>query len=267
MGKENQETRLQVLICTLGEVGIRRIIAADHPHVPGVEYLVSWQLPDMDIRIPEELKRPDFNIIKNRTRGLSKNRNLAIEAASAPLCLISDDDVTYSTEGLNAVIDCFNKNPENDILTFRYESRSDKKYYPSFPFSLSSPPKGYYVSSIEIAFRREKIMNKIRFNEDFGIGARFSSGEEEIFIHDALKAGIRGKYIPISIATHDAPSTSTRLASDPAFIRTKGAVLAHTHPWSWPLRMMSHAWRNSRVANGITTFTYIKSWLYGAFSK
>ena len=80
----NGAIKLQVLICTLGEAGIQRVAKGEHPHVPGVEYLVSWQLPDGDVAIPDELSRPDFKIIKNTTRGLSRNRNLSIAAATAP---------------------------------------------------------------------------------------------------------------------------------------------------------------------------------------
>lgn len=49
----NGAIKLQVLICTLGEAGIQRVAKGEHPHVPGVEYLVSWQLPDGDVAIPD----------------------------------------------------------------------------------------------------------------------------------------------------------------------------------------------------------------------
>ena len=120
METPNQDIRLQVLICTLGGEGIRRVAAACHPQVCQVEYLVSWQLPEGDLPVPEALQRPDFRIIKSDTRGLSRNRNAAIEAASAPLCLISDDDVIYNADNLQGIIRHFDENPEEDILTFRY---------------------------------------------------------------------------------------------------------------------------------------------------
>ena len=267
METPNQDIRLQVLICTLGDEGIRRVAAACHPQVCQVEYLVSWQLPEGDLPVPEALQRPDFRIVKSYTRGLSRNRNAAIEAASAPLCLISDDDVIYNADNLQGIIRHFDENPETDILTFRYASASEAKTYPDRPFPLDSPPKGYYASSIEIAFRRDSVAGKIRFNENFGIGARFIAGEEDIFIYDALRAGLSGRYIPFDIARHDDLSTSARLYADPALITAKGAVFTHIHPASWPLRMLVHALRNIKNNNGISTFRYLKSWLNGAFSN
>lgn len=264
MDEINSNIKLQVLICTLGEAGIRRVAEGSHPRVPGVEYLVSWQLPDGDVAIPDELLRPDFKIIKNATRGLSRNRNLSIAAATASYCLISDDDLDYFADSLARIIEIFDKNPGLDIATFKY-SGADTKRYPDHSFNLSKPPKGYYVSSVEIAFRRTAVIETgIKFNERFGIGAEFPAGEEDIWIHDMLKRKLKGNFFPITIACHPGETTGIRLASDPDIIRTKGAVFVRIHPWSWPLRMLAHAWRNHTSDPSISTFTYLISWLNGA---
>lgn len=262
----NNSTTLQVLICTFGEEGIKRIVSANHPQVEGVEYLVSWQLPDGDVDIPEKLStRSDFKIIKSSTRGLSRNRNIALREASAPLCLIADDDVLYTSDQIKMVMDSFTSNPTADLITFQYESKGDMKHYPSTSFLLSNPPKGYYVTSFEIAFRREKIIEAgIRFNERFGIGAEFMAGEEEIFIHEALNKGLTGIFIPEVIATHDHPTTGIRHANNPDFIRTKGAVFTHTHPKTWPLRMIAHALRERP---GISFCKYLSYWINGAIAE
>ncbi len=268
MGISKHEIILDVLICTLGETGIQRIVAANHPSVHGVRYIVSWQLPDKDMTIPEELhNREDFVIVKNKTRGLSKNRNLAIEAASAPICLISDDDLQYNAKALSDIITIFKQNKNMDIATFKYEG-ADHKIYSNETFNLTKPPKGFYITSFEIAFRLDTIKETgIKFNENFGIGAKFPAGEEDIWISDLLKKGLNGRFFPINIASHMGQTTGTRRAHEPEFIKIKGAVFTHTHPRIWPLHMLAHAWRNHKSGSGISTFTYLKSWLNGAFSK
>lgn len=260
----NESIKLQVLICTLGEAGIQRVAKGEHPRVPGVEYLVSWQLPDGDVAIPDELLRPDFKIIKNTSRGLSRNRNLSIAAATAPYCLISDDDLDYFADNIAKIIDIFDKNPELDIATFKY-SGADTKQYPDHSFNLSKPPKGYYISSVEIAFKRSTILESgVIFNEQFGVGAEFPAGEEDLWIHDLLKRKHEGKFFPIIIAYHPGETTGTRCATDPDIIRAKGAVFAHTHPFTWPLRMLTHAWRIHRSESKISASKYLKFWLEGA---
>lgn len=260
----NESIKLQVLICTLGEAGIQRVAKGEHPYVPGVEYLVSWQLPDGDVAIPNELLRPDFKITKNTSRGLSRNRNLSIAAATAPYCLISDDDLDYFADNIAKIIDIFDKNPKLDIATFKY-SGADTKQYPDHSFNLSKPPKGYYVTSFEIGFRQESILRSgIRFNEKFGIGAKFPAGEEDLWIHDLLKKKLKGYFFPITIAHHPGETTGTRRATDPDIIRTKGAVFAHTHPLTWPLRMLTHAIRNHKSKSKISTLKYVLYWTQGS---
>ncbi len=240
--EKKSNVQLQVLICTYGKDGINRVAAGKHPKVEGVEYVVSWQI-DGSIEIPKTLLREDFRVFTSPTKGLSINRNIALSKADAPILLISDDDVDYTPERLLSIIEKFEEYKDQDIITFRYESSNYVKKYPTSKCDLSNPTKGYYVTSFEIAFRKDAVKGKIWFNENFGIGATFPSGEEDIFIKDCLDAGLKGIFIPMTIVTHESSTTSQRnlaLASRP---QTKGAVFLRLQPYSWPLRMLVHAAR------------------------
>lgn len=256
---------LQVLICTYGEDGIKRVAAGNHPEVAGVEYLVSWQT-DGNTTIPASLDREDFTIHTSHTKGLSANRNIALSLASAPLLLISDDDVDYSESGLRSIIEAFDTHKDMDILTFRYESSSHSKYYPESPCDLSTPERGYFVTSFEIALRKDSVKGKLWFNENFGIGSIFPSGEEDVFIKECLNAGLKGLFLPITIARHDGTTTSERNLMLPARPQTKGAVFLCLHPHDWPLRMIAHAlreiplWRKGLVPSPVS---YCLNWIKG----
>lgn len=261
------ETKLQVLICTYGTEGIRRVAESEHPEVNGVEYLVSWQT-DGTVEIPGELKRSDFIVFTTPTKGLSVNRNHAIKHSSAPLLLISDDDVAYRKEDLIRVMDAFERHPEANILTFEYMSSGYPKSYPDREFSLETPAKGYFVTSFEIALRRESVQGKIKFNEFFGIGAMFPSGEEDVFLKDCLNAGLRGYFIPQVIARHDGSTTSDRNRKSISMPQTKGAVFMHLFPHSWMMRMMMHTLRQYTVwksGEGLSPWSYAFNWMRGAW--
>ncbi len=270
MENENQakQPELQVMICTYGTEGLRRVAAASHPKVEGVEYLVSIQeKPDEEgFPIPKELDREDFKIFTTFTKGLSINRNIALSHATSPILLISDDDADYTEEGLKAVIKSFKTHPEADIISFQYSSISFNKHYPTESFSLSQLPKGYYVSSIEIAMRRQSVQGKVWFNESFGIGATFPSGEEDVFLCDCLNKGLNGIYVPKIIASHDGPTTSERNLMLPSRPQTKGAVFKLLHPQDWPLRMIVHAMREIPLwMKGLvpSPLSYCRNWLKG----
>ena len=259
----NESIKLQVLICTLGEAGIQRVAKGEHPRVPGVEYLVSWQLPDGDAAIPDELLRPDFKIIKTKSIGIANNRNNAIFHASAPISIMTDDDVSYNQEELQNVINCYSQNPNIDFITFKYNSSRFPKKYPRHTFNLNTPPKGYYVSCIEITFRTSKIKNIVSFNEHFGFHTTFHGGEEDIFIHDCLKAGLNGIFIPDILGTHNHSTTGNRDSDKNKAIICKGAIFYHTHTQTWPLRMFVHAYRYSKSKGPFSFFNYCYYWLKG----
>lgn len=256
---------LQVLVATCREAGIQRMAAHAYPVVEGVEYIVAWQLPDGDATLPAALCRPDIRVIKSQTCGLAKNRNIALDAASAPIVLIADDDLDYTPEGLRGVIEAFRARPEAHLLTFQYASQAAHKDYPPCEVNWRKPHKNMYITSFEIAARLSAIKGKIRFDERFGIGgSHYASGEDDIFLIDALNARLSCRFIPFTICSHRGTTTSERQMYTPEFIRAKGAVMQRLYPLTWPLRLLSHLWRNRRDASPhrLSTITYARSWLY-----
>lgn len=255
---------LDILICTIGKEGIERIAALPHPRMTGVRYIVSWQQPDGEYILPDSLHRDDFMISVIRSRGLSNNRNNAFAVASAPFLLISDDDVEYNELYLRNVLESIENNPGCDIIAFRYDSRESPKRFPGHSFELRRMPKGYYVTSFEIALRRESVVRSgILFDTAFGLGAEYPAGEETLFIHKLLKAGLKGIYMPLPCCRHDGLTTGGRPATR-EFIRAKGALFTELFPLSWPLRLITHTLRNMREADGLTTAAYLRAWLSGS---
>lgn len=257
--------KLQVLIAAFGRKGIQSVAQLSHPEMPGVEYIVSWQYGDDEPIVPDSLLcRKDFRVMPTATRGVARNRNLALAAASAPVVLESDDDVSYTSSQLQNVIDAFDLHPEADFISFKYYSKDNPRIYPDYEFDFRSRPKGYYVGGIEMAFRLEPIRRAgIIFNELFGIGAEFPSGEEDVFVIDMLNAGLKAIFLPITIVTHDSDSTGMREDRKPNFIRTKGAIGLLDRPKLWPLRMIAHAFREAPSKKPADIWNYCRWWLQG----
>lgn len=255
---------LQLMIVTHGPDGPARIASLPHPRMEGVEYLVSWQLPEgVKPEIPAEIEaRDDFRVKVIHSRGVARNRNSALDMLTAPVGLLSDDDLTYTEEDLRTVMRAFREHPEADIITFKYRSADYPRRYPDKSFPLSKPAKGYYATNVEMAFRRDSVKGKVRFNEYFGVAGEFPAGEEDIFLYDMLRAGLDGLFIPEFITRHDHASTSAKEGAKLGYIRTKGAVFLHIKPVSWPLRMIVHALREA-PAKGLRKRDYIKAWLRG----
>lgn len=239
---------LEVLICTLGRDGIARVDAMGLPHVENVSYLVSWQMPDGEI--PQNLLRPDVRVITSHDTGLSRNRNHALDNAAGDVLLIADDDLRYTARQLLSVLDVFRKNPSLEVATFRYDGE-DKKCYPDHECDLGKKlPKGYYVTSFELALRRNSRAGKLRFNEKMGIGARYlHAGEEELLLLAARKMGLNCRFFPVTITSHEGLTTGNRHVM-PGVARAFGAYIGLAYPFTCLPRIVLKAWRLYRSGQG-----------------
>ena len=234
---------LQILISTI-DIGIERIAAMLLEPRDGISYLVSWQHSnDEGIVLPEALKRDDVKVFDLEGRGLSRNRNNCLRHASSDVCLIADDDCIYTHEQLQAVIDTFEQNPDVDIATFRYSSDGHSKKYPATIQDLKTFPKGYYVSSIELAFRRQCVQGKLWFNELFGYGAPLSCGEEELFVFTAIKQGLKCQFFPIDIVRHDDITNTYTNITKSSMLMGRGAYTYVVHPISFIARIFLNSYR------------------------
>ncbi|NLD96562.1 MAG: glycosyltransferase family 2 protein [Synergistaceae bacterium] len=148
----------------------------------------------------------NIRFISTQERGLSKSRNMALKFSTADICLICDDDVEY-VEGYSEIVkNTFLTNIHYDIIIFHVKkSKNDcPLYFQQKELSFFSILK---ARSVEIAFKRKSV-NEISFNEMFGAGAQYSSGEENLFLFKCLQKGLKALYCPIQIASlRDGPST------------------------------------------------------------
>ena len=264
--------KLQILIAAYGPDALEKIASLPHPSFPGVEYLVCWQNHDKD-RIPDSLReRKDFKIYFEESTGLCNNRNALLEKAGDCPVLISDDDLAYKEAHLNNVIEGFRQNPDCHFLTFKYHSDAYPKTYPEEGFDIQNPPKGYFVTSMELALNLKKIRSEgneqesLYFNPAFGVnGTVFICGEEDLLIDSMLKKGFSGRFVPSEVCVNTDSTTAERQGNTREFIETKGAVISHIRPSTWLPRMLTHALRAAKESgeNRIPFLTYCKWWMAG----
>lgn len=166
----------------------------------------------------------NIRMINYKEIGLSRSRNRALENASSEICIISDDDVEYVENFESIIVNAFKENEDTDIITFKIKTPQGENFKnyrnEMFDHDKRSILK---VSSIEVAFKLESIKkNNIKFDEKFGLGSIYVSGEENIFLMDCINRGLKIKYIPITIAIHEKES-SGRVLNEKA-IYSKGAL-------------------------------------------
>lgn len=225
---------LDILICSLNK-GIVRVDDVLNPPKEGIHYIVSYQYTDeryLDL-IPEVLKtRSDISLYKYKGQGLSSNRNLALEKATAELVMFADDDTHIDGDAFQQIFAIFEKDNRLDAAFFRASTYTGKllKNYPEKECVISGMPESYSISTIEMVCRRERIQSTLRFDERFGLGTKFlTCGEEEIWIEDARRAGLYIKYFPIKIVETSTMLKKSLIYVDVGVQRSKGAFTYYMH--------------------------------------
>lgn len=232
------------------------------PKISGVSYVISWQ-DHRNAPIPESLLcRHDINIHRFDQQGLSRNRNNAFDHCKSDIILCSDNDLTYTDEGLTAVMKAFTDHPDADFATFRSIHGGSSVIYPSESCRLSLPlPKNYYATSFELAFRR-RTAGWLRCHPAFGLGAKsMHCGEDELLLLCAIHRGLNCRFFPITICSHPHLSTGTKARLSGKDLRAMGCIIALTYPISFMLRIPLKAYRvhSSRQSSLVKALWYLTS--------
>jgi len=179
---------------------------------------------------PTKSNLKDFFNFKER--GLSKSRNHAIDLCESDICLISDDDIKYMSDIEKTIIHAFKEYPSADIITFQIQTPEGNPFKEYSEKSFWHTKRTImHVASVEIAFRHHPIVDtQLKFDERFGLGSKYPTGEEIIFLADALNRGLKILYLPIAIVIHPKESSGSNY-NNPKLIEAKGAMFHRIFEW------------------------------------
>lgn len=237
---------LEIMIATCGPDGADKAAAMLLPETPGISYSISWQDSGNAPAPVQLLGRRDVALLRLEGRGLSRNRNNLLRHASADLLMVADDDLRLLPDGLQQARRIFAENPELDFGIFQYASDIPKEY-PAETCTLARLPKHFFPSSIEMILRREPRAGRLRFNEDFGLGApRITAGEEDLLLKRARKAGLDCRFFPVTLSYHPGYTTGVQPKLSRGSIISRGVIAAVETPLTAPLRVPLCAWRIAR---------------------
>lgn len=225
--QEHLDTRIQVLVATMHQQDYALL---DRLRLQTDAVVVN----QCDRESVEELDYKGNKILWINTceRGLSKSRNMALRAATAQICMICDDDMVYKDGYARKVLQAFRENPRATLL--RLEVEGIERVFRNYDHR---PKKvgllgSMKVSSVEIAFRREAVVEKgIWFDEQIGAGTQFLMGEENAFMFACLRNKLSLYYAPYAVADlHMGDSTWFR-GFDEKYFTGRGAAFAAMDLW------------------------------------
>ena len=249
---------LSLLICTRNRAGQ---LAQTLKRVSAIKSQLKWELVVVDngstdrttaivAEFAETFDHP-VQIINKQGRGVAIAKNAGWRATRSGIVACIDDDCYPEEDHLDAVFECFSKDPKlgfvggrillHDPMDLRItiQESMEPVFFP--PGSFIRPG---FIQGANIAYRRAAVSAVGGFDPWFGAGALFS-GDELDLIARISAAGWNGGYDPKPVVYHH---HGRRTAKD------------ERHIWRWYVRGRGAFYAKCMLDRRMRS-VYLKNWL------
>lgn len=200
----------------------------------------------------------NIHFIQRFEKGTGRSRNCAMKNAHGELFYLCDDDLIFKPDFYNQIMKAAIDHPDADILTFKIETTEGKPYkiYPDKEYDHTQRTCAT-VSIVEMVIRKSAFDNGlVKFDERFGLGTKYNTGEEFVMLSDGLKKGLKAKYIPQYLVQH--PPVSSGKLFNAVVAADKGAMIAKVYGWKFIIIDGLFALRKYKeYKNSLSLFTFI----------
>ena len=217
-------SQLQVLVATMRQ---RDLSIVKKMNI-SCDAVIANQADRNEILVADHVK-----MITTTTRGVGLNRNIALLGYDAEFLLFADDDVVYYDAMAESVVQAFRDNPQADVLIFsmditRNGNITERRYLKSRRLRIWNAMRyGTYV----IGVRRKRVLQRnITFNQNFGGGCPFSSGEDSLFLKACFDAGLKVYGHPYVLGTCAKDVSSWFVGHNEKYFYDKGVLMRFLFP-------------------------------------
>lgn len=159
-----------------------------------------------------------FNTLE---RGLSRSRNMALKHATGDICLICDDDEILDAHYEQIIIQAFECLPKADIIAFDLKNKVTRLIPKTQKVGRL---KSLRLASYQLAIRRQRILSAgVCFDPFMGAGSGNGAGEENKFLLDCMRNGLRVYYVPETIGEVCHGSSTWFFGYDESFFIQRGS--------------------------------------------
>ncbi len=130
-------------------------------------------------------------VLSRDERGVGKNRNTSLFYSDADVILFADNDVFYYDGYAQKIEDFYYSHPDADVVIFNFkEKRGDEPLHDiNFKNKKASLRDITKFGTCAVTAKRNRILDKkISFSLLFGGGAKYSCGEDSLFLADCYKS-------------------------------------------------------------------------------
>lgn len=161
-------------------------------------------------------------------KGVGLSRNTAIQRATNEFIIFADDDEYFHDGYESTIVDAFSMLSDADIILFNVKSLNEKR-----PSACNNNIKKVYwfnamrYGAYQIAVRLSSLKKKrLNFSTLFGGGTIFGSGEDSLFLIDALNCGCNVYAYPAEIGIVKQEQSTWFRGYDEIYYYDRGALYA-----------------------------------------
>lgn len=173
-------------------------------------------------------------LISTHDRGVGKNRNKALMFSTKNILVFADQDMIYVDNYSDIIQQAFLKYPKADMIIFNLEYLN--RFTPSKKTNKKQKRIHFWNSmrygTARVAIRKNSIeKTALTFSTLYGGGAKYSSGEDSLFIREALRKGLKIYYCPQVIAKVKQEESTWFKGYNEKFFKDKGVLIANAFPF------------------------------------
>ncbi len=163
-------------------------------------------------------------------RGVGRSRNEAIMRADGDICLFSDADIVYEPGYAEAVAEEFRRNHDADMILFNVTVNEKRKTY-----HITERKRVHWYNcgrygAVSFAVRRSSLLSSgVMFSLLFGGGAKYSNGEDSLFLKEFMDKGYSVYTAPITIARETEGESSWFEGYNEKFFRDRGVLYRYLY--------------------------------------
>lgn len=205
--------------------------------------------------------------VNTTERGLSRSRNMAIKNAWGDVLYMCDDDELLDDNYEKTILDAYKNKPKEEIIIFSIIRKGHTFPNTEGKVGLSQILR---TSSVQTTFKRQRVVeNNILFDEKMGSGTGNGAGEENKFLMDCRRKGLKMFYVPSIIATVKSENSQWFTGFDKKYFidtfwaarRILGARLGFLYLFYWCL------FRSRNFKIELSKFQMLKYSLTGFFER
>ena len=165
-----------------------------------------------------------------KEKGVGLSRNNALMRADGDISLFADEDICYTDDYVQKVIGEFEKHPEADMLLFNVDVCEARRTYHTDSFGKVGLHNCGRYAAYSFALRTEVMHRKnVAFSLLFGGGAKYSNGEDSLFIRDCIKSGMRVYKTPVTIGREEERESTWFSGYHEKFFFDRGVLYEHLY--------------------------------------